>query len=84
MEVLGFGGVLFNLTRTFATHHEKNFVPVFFKVSITLSLEKKLCLEKTLEKVMNFASKNCTNLVVGKADREMLRENRVELGKREY
>ena len=33
---------------------------------------------------MNFASKNCTNLVVGKADREMLRENRVELGKREY
>ena len=55
MKVFCFGRISFNLTRTFATHHEKNFVPVFFKVSITLSLEKKLCLEKTLEKVMNFA-----------------------------
>ena len=34
MEVLGFGGILFNLTRTFATHHEKSFVPVFFLGSI--------------------------------------------------
>ena len=40
-------------------------------------------MEKRLEKVFEFASKNCANLVVGKADREKLRENRVGLGKRE-
>ena len=89
MEVLGFGGILFNLTRTFATHHEKSFVPVFFCRSllitslITLSLEKILCFGKKTGKSLEFASKNCANLVVGKADREKLRENRVGLGKRE-
>ena len=50
---------------------------------ITLSLEKKLCFGKKTGKSLEFASKNCANLVVGKADREKLRENRVGLGKRE-
>ena len=84
---MGFGGILFNLTRTFATHHEKSFVLVFLKslliaYLITLSLEKKLCFGKKTGKSLEFASKNCANLVVGKADREKLRENRVGLGKR--
>ena len=29
-----FGHILFNLARMFAAHHEKSFVPAFFKVSI--------------------------------------------------
>ena len=29
-----FGQILFNVARTFAVHHEKTFVPAFFKVSI--------------------------------------------------
>ena len=33
--------ILFNLTRTFATHHEKSFVPLLITYLITLSLEKK-------------------------------------------
>ena len=33
--------LIFNLTRTFATHHEKSFVPLLITYLITLSLEKK-------------------------------------------
>ena len=33
--------ILFNLTRMFATHHEKSFVPLLITYLITLSLEKK-------------------------------------------
>ena len=29
-----FGQILFHVARTFAVHHEKTFVPAFFKVSI--------------------------------------------------
>ena len=49
----------------FAAHHEKSFVPAFFQRSllttylITLSLEiESIVLEKSLEKVLNFGSKN--------------------------
>ena len=51
----------------FVVHHQKIFVPWFFKVFIdplqmnliTLSLEKEIIgLEKSLEKVLNFGSKN--------------------------
>ena len=38
---LNFCQILFNLTRTFATHHEKSFVPLLITYLITLSLEKK-------------------------------------------
>ena len=62
-----FGQVLLNLTCMFAAHHQKIFVPWFFKVFIdhlqvnliTLSLEKEIIvLEKSLGKVLNFGSKN--------------------------
>ena len=62
-----FGQVLLNLTCMFAAHHQKIFVPWFFKVFIdhlqmnliTLSLEKEIIvLEKSLGKVLNFRSKN--------------------------
>ena len=33
-EFFCFGHTLFNLARMFAAHHEKRFVPAFFKVSI--------------------------------------------------
>ena len=48
--------------RTFAVRHEKSLVPAFFKVSIDhlfVFLEKKVyCFRKSLEKVVNFGSKN--------------------------
>ena len=63
-----FGQILFNLAQTFATHHEKSFVPVFFFFFfnslfithlITLSLEKEIIvLEKILQKILNFGPKN--------------------------
>ena len=61
--------MLFNLACTFAVHHEKSFVPavlfksLFFDYLITLSLEKEsIVLEKSLEKVLNFGSKNLYEL----------------------
>ena len=59
-----FGQILFNLDCTFAALHERSFVPAFLKVSIdhlfdNLSLEKEIIvLEKSMEKVLNFESKN--------------------------
>ena len=59
-----FGQILFNLDHTFAAHHERSFVPAFLKVSIdhlfdNLSLEKEIIvLEKSMEKILNFESKN--------------------------
>ena len=51
--------------RTFAVHHEKSLVPAFSKVSIDylfvflVSEKKKVyCFRKSLEKVVNFGSKN--------------------------
>ena len=50
--------------RTFAVRHEKSLVPAFFKVSIDhlfvflVSGKKVYCFRKSLEKVVNFGSKN--------------------------
>ena len=63
---LRFGQISFNLARAFAVHHEESFVPAFFKVYIdsityliTSRLKKKLLFwKKSLEKVLNFGSKN--------------------------
>ena len=64
------GQILFNLACTFAAQHEKSFVPavlfksLFINYLITLSLEKgSIVLKKSLEKVMNFRPKICTNSV---------------------
>ena len=49
---------------TFVMQHEKNLVPVFFKVSIDhlfVNLESgkiEYCFGKSLEKILNFGSKN--------------------------
>ena len=63
-----FGQTLFDLARTFAVHHEKALLlRQFFKTVlrlfnaylIILSLEKEIIvLEKSLEKVLKFGSKN--------------------------
>ena len=56
--------MLSNLSHMFAAHHEKSFVPAFFKVSNDHlfdnleSWKKILILEKSLEKVLTFGSKN--------------------------
>ena len=74
-KTLLFCSVLFNLTRTFATHHERSFVPVFLRsllitYLITLCLEKEVFVfgKKSLEKfwILNFGSKICTNPVISK------------------
>ena len=52
---------------TFAAHHENSLVPGVFmslliNYLITLSVKKEIIvLEKSLEKVLNFGSKICTN-----------------------
>ena len=53
LEVIffSFSQILFNLACLFAVHHEKSFVPAFFKVSI-------IVLEESLEKVLNCGSKD--------------------------
>jgi len=63
-NIFCFGEILFHLACVFTAHHAKSFVPAFFmSVLITylimLSLEKEIIvLEKSLEKVLNFGSKN--------------------------
>ena len=67
-----FGQILFNLAFTFTVHLEKDFIPAFPKVCIDHLLDnlesgkKVIVLEKSLEKVLNFGSKNlydpCTKL----------------------
>ena len=63
-----FGQILFNLAFTFTVHLEKDFIPAFPKVLFdNLESGKKIIvLEKSLEKVLNFGSKNlydpCTKL----------------------
>ena len=62
-----FGQIVFNLAHTFAARHEKRMVPVFFKVSVDQlfdnleSGKRNYCFGKSLEKVLNFGSKICTN-----------------------
>ena len=58
------GQILFNLACSFVAHHEKSFVPSFFFISIDQlfdnleSVKRRYCFGKSLEKVLNFGSKN--------------------------
>ena len=60
-----FGQILFNLAGMFAVHHEKSFVPAYFKVSITDHLfdnlnsgKRNYCFgKKVCTLVLNFGSK---------------------------
>ena len=58
------GQILFNVAHMLVVHHEKRFVPAFFKVSINHLFDNlecgkiNYCFGKSLEKVLNFGSKN--------------------------
>ena len=71
-----------------AAHHERSFVAAFFKVSLdhlldNLASEKDIILlEQSLEKVLNFGSKN-TNSVYGSKDSAAIIEVSSESEKRE-
>ena len=60
MIFLSFGQILFNLAQLFALHHEKSFVPAFFKVSIDHlfdnleSGKRNYCFQKNSRKSLEF------------------------------
>ena len=65
--IFRFGKIVFTLARTFAVHREKSVVSGFLRSVLitylmTSSLEKEIIvLGKSVEKVLNFGLKICTN-----------------------